>query len=198
MLRKKCASTSGASLLLALLFLLLCGLTGSVVLTAASVSSGRLSNLKKNEQSYYTVSSAAKLLKKEITGEKYSRYQVFSEANQLLSEGYNTMPEKSMKEFIKKAADQIYETGSSYQDTWTIQTSDMAISKVTAQFSMDIQYNITIILSSGDTVCTLRIPAVLSENTEETRDDAQVLIGKKKGIRKTTTLTWTGGEIEKN
>ena len=198
MLIKKCTSTSGASLLLALLFLLLCGLTGSVVLTAASVSSGRLSNLKKNEQSYYTVSSAAKLLKKEITGEKYSRYQVFSEANQLLSEGYNTMPEKSMKEFIKKAADQIYETGSSYQDTWTIQTSDMAISKVTAQFSMDIQYNITIILSSGDTVCTLRIPAVLSENTEETRDDAQVLIGKQKGIRKTTTLTWTGGEIEKN
>lgn len=198
MFRKKCASTSGASLLLALLFLLLCALTGSVVLTAASVSSGRLSNLKKNEQSYYTVSSAAKLLEKEITGEKYSRYQVFSEANLLLADGYNVVPEKSMKDFLKKAADQVYETGDSYLDTWKIQTSDTAISEVTGQFSMDEQYNITVKLSGGNTVCTLKIPAVLSENIEETSDDAQVLIGKQKGIRKTTTLTWLGGEVETN
>lgn len=197
MLKEKWKSTSGASLLLALLFFLLCAVTGSVVLTAASVSSGRLSNLKVNEQSYYTVSSAAKLLKNQMEGEKYSRYQVYSSSNQVLDEGYHAVPEKEMKDFLKEAADQVYETASSYRDTWTIQTSDMAIEEVTAQFTMDAEYNITIILSGGDTICTVKVPAVLSESKVETSDTTQVLLGKDKGTRKTTTLTWVGGQIEK-
>lgn len=194
MFRKKCKSTSGASILIALFFLLMCALAGSVVLTAASTSSGRLVNLKKNEQSYYTVLSAAKLLKKEIEGEKYSRYQIVSQSNELLTDGYNEMPKKGMKDFLKKAADQVFESQSFYSDRWTIKASETVIEEVTAQFSMDTHYNITIKFSQGNRDCTLRIPAVLSENKEEAIDD-ELLMGT--GIRKTTTLIWTEGEIQK-
>ena len=194
MFRKKCKSTSGGSILIALLFLLMCALAGSVVLTAASTSSGRLVHLKKDEQSYYSVLSAAKLLKKEIEGEKYSRYQVVSQDNELVADGYNEMPKKGMKEFLKKAADQVFESQFFYSDRWTIKASETAMEEVTAQFSMDTQYNITITFSQGNRECTLRIPAVLSENKEEAIDN-ESLLGPE--IRKTTTLIWTEGEIQK-
>lgn len=192
MFRKKFESTSGASIFIALFLLLMCALAGSVILAAASASSGRLVNLKKNEQSYYNVVSAAKLLKEEIEGEKYSRYQVISETDEMLVDEYNEIPKKGVKDFLKKAADQVFESESFYSDSWTIKSSETAIEEVTAQFSMDEKYNITIKFSEGNRVCTLRVPAVLLENKEEVAYD-KVLMGTE--IRKTTTLTWTGGEI---
>lgn len=182
MLIKKCKSTSGASLFIALLFLLMCGLAGSVVLTAASTSSGSLLYLRKDEQSYYTVLSAARLLKKEIQGEKYSRCQIISENEQGVADYYNELPEKAMKDFLKKAADTIFESGS-YSDIWTIESSESVIQPVTANFLMDSQYNITIICAQGNKSCTLKIPAVVSEEKFEDT--------------KTTTIIWTEGKIQK-
>lgn len=199
MLRKKCKSTSGASILIALFFLLLCATVGSVILSAASTSSGRLSNLKNNEQSYYAVSSAAKLLRKEIEGEKYSRYEIFSDSNQTLTGGYYKIPERGMKDLLIKAADQVFESESpdfSYSDTLIIETSETTIEEVTAKFTMDTQYNITVELSQGNTVCTLSIPVVLSEKEEEVIVDNEELAKTEKGIRKTLTLTWTEGSVK--
>lgn len=196
---KKCKSTSGASIFIALFFLLLCAMAGSVILTAASTSSGRLSNLKSNEQSYYTVSSAAKLLKNEIEGEKYSRYQIFSGSNQNLGDGYYKIPEKGMKDLLKKAADQVFLSDSpdfSYSDTLIIQSSETSIEEVTAKFTMDAGYNIMVELSQGNTVCTLRIPVVLSEKEEEIIHEDEDLKKTEQGVRKTLTLTWADGIVK--
>ena len=53
----------GASILIALLFFLVCALVGGVVLTAASVGTGQLVDYEKSKQAYYSTTSAAELLR---------------------------------------------------------------------------------------------------------------------------------------
>lgn len=72
MLKDKLSSESGATLVLALVFFLLCAVAGSVILVSGSGAAGRLADIKEDQQSYYSVSSAAKVLKSEIIGHKYS------------------------------------------------------------------------------------------------------------------------------
>lgn len=72
--RKKLISDDGASLMLALLFFLVCAVGGAVILASATVSAGRASSLQDVErhQEEYAVDSAAALLKSEL--EKDSVY----------------------------------------------------------------------------------------------------------------------------
>ena len=67
-LRAKLSSKSGASILIALVFFLMCSMVGAVVLTAATANTGGLANLKNEQQSYFTVSSAARLLRDGLDG----------------------------------------------------------------------------------------------------------------------------------
>ncbi len=52
--------------MLALLFFLLCAVCGSVILAAATTSSGRIAGLGKNRQNYQSVEAAARLLENEL------------------------------------------------------------------------------------------------------------------------------------
>ena len=58
-LTAKLKSNSGASLMAALLFFVMAATVGSIVLAAATASSGRLAGLKRDEQAHYAVNSAA-------------------------------------------------------------------------------------------------------------------------------------------
>ena len=69
MLRNRIRSNSGATILLALLFFLLCALAGSIILSAGSAAAGRISGLKETEQSFYSVTSAAQIMREEIEGQ---------------------------------------------------------------------------------------------------------------------------------
>ena len=68
-LRQKLTSQSGASITYALLLFLVCAVVSSVVLAAGTAASGRMSQSVSNDQRYYSVTSAAEFLKKEIDGE---------------------------------------------------------------------------------------------------------------------------------
>lgn len=61
-------SRTGASITFALLLFLVCAVVGALVLTAGSAAAGRVSNLAKSDQRYYSVSSAAGLLAQELSG----------------------------------------------------------------------------------------------------------------------------------
>lgn len=77
LIRKKLRSQDGATLILALLFFVVCAAIGSVVLTAASVSAGRLKNIQSGDQHRYAVRSARSVLEKELTeGSFKAVYQV--------------------------------------------------------------------------------------------------------------------------
>jgi hypothetical protein len=66
---RKLNSKRGASLAMALLLFLVCMAVSSVVLTAATVAAGRLSELVKMDQRYFSVTSAAELLRSDIETE---------------------------------------------------------------------------------------------------------------------------------
>ena len=61
-LKQKLKSQTGASITFALLLFLVCAVVGSVVLTAGTAAAGRMSELAKMDQRYYSVTSAAQLL----------------------------------------------------------------------------------------------------------------------------------------
>ena len=70
-LSKKLHNTSGASMLLALLFLFFCLTVGAVVLTAASASAGRTARNRQDQQNYLAVESAAMLLREDMEGTSF-------------------------------------------------------------------------------------------------------------------------------
>ena len=66
--KRKLHSRQGATLLLALLLFLICAATGSVAITAGTASSGTVSERAKMDQRYFSVTSAAELLRKKLDG----------------------------------------------------------------------------------------------------------------------------------
>ena len=75
-LKQKLKSQNGASITFALLLFLVCAVVGSVVLTAGTAAAGRMSELAKMDQRYYSVTSAAQLLRDTIDGEKVVLEQI--------------------------------------------------------------------------------------------------------------------------
>ena len=71
-MKKKVHSKTGASLVLALLFFLMCAMVGSVVLTTASATSGRSLRLTEDTQEQYTLESAARLIAKQLDGNTFT------------------------------------------------------------------------------------------------------------------------------
>lgn len=72
LISKKLRSDSGASITFALLLFLVCAILSAVILVAGTTAAGRMSNLAETDQSYYSVTSAAELLKDELDGQKVS------------------------------------------------------------------------------------------------------------------------------
>jgi len=72
----KLRSRTGASITFALLLFLVCAVLCSVIITAATASSGRMSQIAETDQRYYAVSSAAELLQKQIDGKTVSIVKV--------------------------------------------------------------------------------------------------------------------------
>ena len=67
MLRKKLKSKNGVSVLMALFLFLACAVVGSVVLTSATAAAGRRVQLDISDQRYYSVDSAAGVIRDAIT-----------------------------------------------------------------------------------------------------------------------------------
>lgn len=71
-IREKLRSESGASILLALLFFLLCAMVGASVLMAAASNAGKSRSNREEQQKYLTLSSALQLVCDELTAAKYT------------------------------------------------------------------------------------------------------------------------------
>ncbi len=69
-IRAKLKSETGASITYGLLLFLVCAVLSSVILVAATAAAGRISNLAETDQRYYSVTSAAELVKKAIDGKE--------------------------------------------------------------------------------------------------------------------------------
>lgn len=79
-IREKLCSESGASILLALLFFLLCAMVGASVLMAAASNAGKSRSNREEQQKYLTLSSALQLVCDELTAAEYTaKYTVLTE-----------------------------------------------------------------------------------------------------------------------
>lgn len=69
---KKLKGRQGASIIIALLVLLICITAGAAALTAASANAGRYTHMRADQQRYLAVSSAAKLVRGELCGKTFT------------------------------------------------------------------------------------------------------------------------------
>lgn len=76
---RKLRSTRGASIIIALLVLLICITAGAAALTAAGANAGRYTHLRTDQQRYLAVSSAAKLMRSELSGKTFTASAVMEE-----------------------------------------------------------------------------------------------------------------------
>ncbi len=71
-LREKLHSESGASILLALLMFLVCGMVASSILAAATSNAGKARSNQVEHQKYLTLSSAIRLVADELERAEYT------------------------------------------------------------------------------------------------------------------------------
>lgn len=195
----KIRSKNGATILIALLFFLLCAVAGTLVLAAGTSASGRVSGLATQEQSYYSVTSAARVIMSETDGQKIDMYTVGSSQDVK----YFSEPDSELKSVLETASEAIFSGDQTYADTLTIKMEDDSINStmgtVTGKLAMDSRYNIEITLSSdakNSYKCRVVIPAAIQDN----RDGAQIKMVDEDGnetTRTETKLIWSGAEIEK-
>ncbi len=76
---KKLKSNRGASILFALLLLIVCVVAGSAALTSAASNLGRYTHLRQDQQRYLAVSSAVRLVREELCGGTYTASAQLSE-----------------------------------------------------------------------------------------------------------------------
>lgn len=72
--KKKLNNARGASMLIALIYLLTALMVGTVVLTAASSNIGRITHNRQDQREYYAVESAMELVRTDMQSEKFSAW----------------------------------------------------------------------------------------------------------------------------
>jgi len=107
-LKQKLKSQTGASITFALLLFLVCAVVGSVVLTAGTAAAGRMSELAKMDQRYYSVTSAAQLLQDTIDGKQVSVTQVtVTENDRVISTSFPQVDTEVESPILKASAQQL-------------------------------------------------------------------------------------------
>lgn len=201
MLRNKIRSKSGATILLALLFFLLCAMAGSIVLSAGSAAAGRISGLAESEQAFYSVSSAAQVLREEIEGQEF-QYTVET-VDGVSTKAYPLSPGGQLHKLLVDATQKIFnDEADSYTDTLTINPSNEGnkkiIGQVTGEFTMDADYSITIVFrmeNSEKYLCRLTVKALIHKTDSVYEKEVN---GEIKQITKTDThVYWDEGIIDK-
>lgn len=151
--QQKMASNTGATIVIALVFFLLCAVTGVTVLTAGTAASGRLSGLAAAEQEYYSVTSAAETVEQMIKGQRFAAYQEKEGGVPLMGENviYTQKPGGELGAMLTDAVAAIYEKGrEGYEETFTLAlTGEEEKTEITGRLSMSEDYSVTVTLKSA-------------------------------------------------
>lgn len=175
MLRNRIRSNSGATILLALLFFLLCAMAGSIILSAGSAAAGRISGLKESEQAFYSVTSAAQVMRDEIEGQEFQAYT--EDGGKPI---YTVEPDSKIAKILMSAVKAVYEDNQSKaEETFTIRPQDSqknVLGTVTANLIMTDDYKIQItfnIESSEKYVCRLTAKAIVNRTTTRYEEEKE-------------------------
>lgn len=192
-LTQKLHSRRGASILLALLFFLVCGFVGSVVLGSAVANAEKLQGRQADQQTYYAVSSAARLIRTALDGascqgvEQKTIYQCAAESfpgahSDLYPAPTLTLPtgDDRLGKLLRAAAESVFKSQLAYtappaftpwQTDFTVTAQDLPMVQV--HMAMDESYTavFTLQTETGGYAMTLTCPAT-ALSTEATRGDS--------------------------
>jgi hypothetical protein len=215
----KLHSSSGASLVIALLFLLLCLTVGAVILTAAASNAGRMSHARANQQAYLTVSSAAELVREELEGLIFTAVEeerYYSESGNTVTDApvFSISDAHALPGLVNQAAQAVY-SGSSFSKTLSVTDAASEFDPVSATFSMDGNYDVSVSFSlpasSEVYPLTLALPGEVSDVTSSSVSYYDVIVTEDvEGVptdvtytysitttTRTVTVTWNDGVIAK-
>ncbi|MDR0952412.1 MAG: hypothetical protein LBM18_05755 [Oscillospiraceae bacterium] len=175
-LRAKLKSENGVTIVMALIFFLICAIIGGIVLTSSYANAGRLATARAERQAHLTIGSAAELLRAEILG---SRYEVTrTEETHTRVEGttagdvpkpelspnpkydYKFTPgttDSAMEEVLSNAAKAVYDHNKATVESPVAMPGEIEFTIAVTEFddvsvslTMDEEYNITAVLSLGE------------------------------------------------
>ena len=153
-LSKKLKSNEGASLMVALLFFVVCAAIGSIILTAATATSGRMKGVKTDNQSYYALMSAAKVFEDEWSTGGVTLYRengkvmTIDSTNHLRTDSWYDPDFVSSRDML---ASSVYRNGETAPESQSYVMSIPAISdlsEVKADVTMDKNYDISVVIST--------------------------------------------------
>lgn len=218
-LRAKLKSERGASILLAMVFFLLCLTVGGVVLTAATASAGRIASQRQTQQDYLTASSAAEALRDILNETSFTitaTTTVVTGADgipreeSIVSRNLETAETKALQPALAAAAAAVSkgETASPVELTIEAEGLDDVSARLTVSDGLgDDKYTVTVTLSVGDGTdggrqsVTLTVPAASASHDEERHvtenDPATGETVQTDTYRSVEKITWPRGAITK-
>jgi len=204
---KKITNKDGATLIIALLMMLIAALVCGIIISAALTSVKTAKNDFDNQQAYLTVSSAAEIVKSKIESTKCSskRVEVYStnpeNGGALESSTYITTSSGSFRDWIEAAFAFIDKYGEvkSYQRNMIIEAE--GLEQVTASFQMDSSYNIKVTFTLEDKknrvspFLVLEINSSGKDNSAEVTEAVRDEDNKYVISTKYPEISWEGGTI---
>lgn len=143
-LRRKLDSSRGASILMALLFLLVCMMVGASILMAAASNAGKIRSNKQEQQKYLTLSSALTLICDELAGVEYhGRYQyqqIKHEHTETYADG-SSYTWTNYEHRYKQETGSVRAVGTDYSvlNEWALQTVLPLVNDLDKAFAEDFQ-----------------------------------------------------------
>lgn len=196
---RKLRSRRGMSIVMGLLLLLVCATAGAAALTSAASNAGRYTHLRRDQQRYLAVASAARTVRDELCKGSYTATEVSDE------EGV-VDPAKSERKYEGSAFEPWLKDGSpaSYSGLGIeVPGEDPVLSQVEWELELEEDYTLTAHFGfkDGDATyynTTLTIPAQTEESFSLERDTS--VAGQRWITTKTVSVTWPveGAVIQQN
>lgn len=200
---KKITEQRGASILMALLLVLLASVVSAVILTAAVSAAKQLRTDRQAQQNYLTVSSAAELVRESIRADRYEQEVVTvvtegkrGESPKTTSETKETLPSGLLGPWLARG---IKSGGYCAETTLFLQLEGSEkLEKVKLAFSMS-SYKVTVVLSLADASgatddCRMTLTLDGMSNTSVSTVSGE---GGVSQTTTTTTVNWPNASITK-
>ena len=193
---RKLRSARGASLLIALLFFLVCLTAGSLILTAATASAVKAKDRDADEQSYLAAASAARLLKAEQGGCTYTAGRVRRPENPPAGAGgaewqeIDPVVSPEGGDLLTDAYGSLAEGGTgSYRKQFSITADEKDVPAVAVDFQMEAGGDAVFTLTCGSSSMKVSFPARTATVTDNADPDGESY--------EYRTTSWSAGVITK-
>lgn len=166
-IRKKLNSENGATLVMAMVYMLLCIVIGSMILSSGSTAMGQVHHLRGEEQSYLNVLSAAELIKDELQATFFVEEHIIITHTE--SCDTTDAPEQTLITYphtnALTAELQVIYGDPSAEETFTIEASNLKLNDVSVTVRMREDFALIFVLTEHESLYALTLIMPAETNT---------------------------------